>query len=596
MTFSDDEVVYNVVKFTSNPCSMTSTSESYFSNDDSRTDQSPHSEEDDFYRHSQKKKSQKAEDSLNFEVDPTQLRKLSIQLQLVDIINQNMVTGEDFKRKSISMQKAQGNIQTIESNTRRVSNMSNRNVRMSQTLKRNPSILSNMTDLSVTAEQPVGVTRVSTSMQPRKSGLNVNIDPMGTPIGGRRKQSISIALAEQHRRQSIINPNQARKQSITPYADLQNVQVYDYSLLSRPSVALRRPSTIINNDGTTTISNNLPKMGICRVASDPDISSHEAATIILPTIDLRDILNSGQCAAIDSVGGKQLPKLDFGQFKQQQALTPTGSRRGSLQKKHSTLSQTHSVTDRTSKSNQMKDRRSYAQKDSDMRGSTMSARASSMSRHNKSVSERNTARMSSMSQVSNASSYRNHSIISGDTIESGEVLEEDDDHPINATKRNSCLMTVIIVCIIFTINPFPYEEKHLDSPWIWLHYLKVISGLFLLIMLIVNWQLICIALENKCSKWFKFDNKIDDNSNDPAAKARRIRSERIRSQMRPSSMSVTSNTSVRSNRSKSHGPGSQPHSGHAHGHKGTHTKRTKRRGSGNSMASMKHAINDITNK
>lgn len=384
-----------------------------------------------------------------------------------------------------------------------------------------------------------------------------------------------------------------------------DLQVYDFGKLSRPSVASQRPS---NLGGP-----NMPSLGVCRVASDPDISSAEAANIILPTIDLREILNSGnQYAAIDSIGGAALPKLDFGNLSK--GLTPKGSHSNSRKNSNTSahlsnagsrkVSKTHLENHRASESGKRKGSQHGNQGGS--RSSTKLDRLRSSRPKKASVSENRLSNGSALhfnNRISNMSRTSYASNTSFGTIESQETYDSDhnlDNTNIDKTARNVCLVIVIVSCICVCFNPWPNfvdkdsspAEKKLWADYNFIHWFKIPAGLFLLIMISVNYHLVATTVKNTMIHLFEFDNKVD-----PSQRAKEFRRQRLNIRKgRESNLSITSKAS-----NYSQAGGKKTHyntvsHGHAQPKNQSKKKMKSRRGSAGSMVSMKHAIKDINNK
>jgi hypothetical protein len=298
-----------------------------------------------------------------------QMRKLSIQMQLVDLISKNMVTAENYTeaQKTVNKQSrfkaiatgqiaairftksktglpgmtainaianqipTMGEVQpsvnvpptmqkqtspTSKSNTTRegcltnprISHMSMRSVGRMSTLSNNfnPNPIqrtSNMKSKTTLLSDKMSDSSIinfnnRTSIMAASQGSHLNLAALQGGPGCRRK-SVSQNLIEFNQR--------TRKQSMVPTNPLADLQIYDYSKLSRQSISLRRPSINMQAGGNKRTSvlkqvNSRPNL-LGRVASDPEICAAEAGNIILPSIDLRELLqaNTYTGAAVDMI-------------------------------------------------------------------------------------------------------------------------------------------------------------------------------------------------------------------------------------------------------------------------------------------------------
>ena len=155
---------------------------------------------------------------------------------------------------------------------------------------------------------------------------NTNNDPTRLSIARVSQALMFSPMANNKGRTSVSQAFTAQKQKDRKNSlfVLDDIQIYDYGKLSRPSISRQgnmgpnqgipllqtetsRLSNVSNGPiGNTPSAVRKPSFAISnnplkRVASDPDISKIEAANIVLPSIDIRDILNH-QSTAIDGLG------------------------------------------------------------------------------------------------------------------------------------------------------------------------------------------------------------------------------------------------------------------------------------------------------
>ena len=155
---------------------------------------------------------------------------------------------------------------------------------------------------------------------------NTNNDPTRLSIARVSQALMFSPMANNKGRTSVSQAFTAQKQKDRKNSlfVLDDIQIYDYGKLSRPSISRQgnmgpnqgvpllqtetsRISNVSNGPiGKTPSAVRKPSFAITnnplkRVASDPDISRIEAANIVLPSIDIRDILNH-QSTAIDGLG------------------------------------------------------------------------------------------------------------------------------------------------------------------------------------------------------------------------------------------------------------------------------------------------------
>lgn len=402
-------------------------------------------------------------------------RRLSIQMQLVDIINSKMITGEDMRRASVAVNRP-SNVDLLKDVNNRSSNLN-----LNTGLKRE--------------DRPV-----SSKTRENESARNSKMAAIANQVA--KRNSIIQALDP-----TVDGKIGLRRTSFVPGL---NVEVYDYSKLSRASVS--KPQTALDKNPKKSVANLL----LHRVASDPEISSEITANIILPQIDIRELLNTTPGTAVDCIGGVPLPKLDFGKMGLSPRHSPPSHKGGSFtpNKKRTSLkgraNSKHLQDPISARNSNHGGTRSCSKTSMGERRSTNNNRSYSVSR----------SRINSTASIGSRISLK--SVQSNCSEDVYGTYDDKSKCSIMFTAKNMVLICIILASLFLASNPTTWFQSILGSYW-----LRIPAIVFLIIEIIVNWRFFHEMLEFIFLFETQKNNDRGKNSVAPTRAANELKTHRL---------------------------------------------------------------------